>query len=84
MEQALGEANHRLEILESVTWHDTMNQLSILCGNVELLRNDVKPDVKSKYLNRIEKAANSIRKHIDFTRDYPTRRQGTTCLDGCF
>ena len=76
MERALAEANHRLEILESVTWHDTMNQLSILNGNVNLLRNDSKPDTKDKYLNRIETAANSIRKHIDFIRDY--QRTGKT------
>ncbi|HEY3419528.1 MAG TPA: response regulator [Methanomassiliicoccales archaeon] len=76
MEGALEEANHRLEILESVTWHDTMNQLSILSGNVELLRNDPKPEAKDKYLRRIETAANSVRKHIDFTRNY--QRTGKT------
>jgi PAS domain S-box-containing protein len=76
MECALAEANHRLEILESVTWHDTVNQLSILNGNVNLLRNDSKPEAKEKYLNRIETAANSIRKHIDFIRDY--QRTGKT------
>jgi PAS domain S-box-containing protein len=76
MERALGEANHRLEILENVTWHDTMNQLSLLGGNVELLRRDSRPETKEKYLNRIELAANSIRKHMDFTRDY--QRTGKT------
>ena len=76
MERALADANHRLEILENVTWHDTMNQLSILTGNVELLKCDLRPEVKEKYLKRIEQAANSIRKHMDFTRDY--QRTGRT------
>jgi len=76
MERALGEANHRLEILENVTWHDTVNQLSILSGNVELLRRDSRPEVREKYLNMIDQAANSIRKHLDFTRDY--QRTGRT------
>jgi PAS domain S-box-containing protein len=76
MERALGEANHRLEILESVTWHDTMNQLTILAGNVELMRRDPRPDVREKYLKRIELAANSIRNQMDFTKDY--QRTGRT------
>ena len=70
MERALAKANHRLEILENVTWHDTMNQLSILTGNIEMLKIDVRPEANGKYLKRIELAANSIRNHMDFTRDY--------------
>lgn len=70
MEKALSEATHRLEILENVTWHDTMNQLSILNGNIELLRRDLRPEFREKYLKKVESAANSIRKHMNFTRDY--------------
>jgi PAS domain S-box-containing protein len=82
MERALAEANHRLEILENVTWHDTMNQLSILCGNVELLRRDPRLEVKEKYLKRIELSANSIKKQMDFTRDYQrTGRSRPVWLD---
>lgn len=76
MERALLEANHRLEILENVTWHDTMNQLSMINGNIELLRRDLRPELREKYLKRVESAAKSIRKHMDFTRDY--QRTGRT------
>lgn len=69
-ERALKAVNYKCEILEKITWHDILNQMTVLEGNVELLRTNTDPDAQGKYLKKIEAASRSLRKHIEFTTDY--------------
>lgn len=69
-EKALRDMNYKYQILSSITWHDILNQLSVLNGNVELLRRSDSSGSRETYLNRIEAASDSVKKHIEFTRDY--------------
>jgi PAS domain S-box-containing protein len=68
--EALTQANKKLNLLNSVTRHDILNQLTALLGYLELTRQDAKDPQILRYIEKEELAANAIRKQILFTRDY--------------
>lgn len=69
-QDALLQANRKLNLLNSVTRHDILNQLTVLIGYIQLSQSLItEPEVLS-YVTREEQAANTIRHQILFTRDY--------------
>jgi signal transduction histidine kinase len=70
-QEALQNANAKLNLLSSVTRHDVMNQLTAARGYAELLRLKLERPVEArKYLDGLENALALIEKQVSFTRDY--------------
>jgi signal transduction histidine kinase len=69
-QEALKVANRKLNLLNSITRHDILNQLTSLFGFLELVNRKVNDPAILSYLEREKKAAESIRSHIEFTKDY--------------
>jgi len=67
---ALRLANRKLNLLNNVTRHDILNQLTALIGYLELSKDDIKDPQILTYVKKEELAANAIRNQILFTRDY--------------
>ena len=70
-EQALFHANQKLNLLNSITRHDILNQLLALKGYLELsndFQND--PGKQRDIIEKAKKAADTIEHQIRFTRDY--------------
>ncbi|MCK9579058.1 MAG: PAS domain S-box protein [Methanoregula sp.] len=68
--QALLQANRKLNLLSSITRHDINNQLTSLCGNIELSRMKAPDRSLDEIIEREEQAAQAIQQLIAFTRDY--------------
>ena len=70
MEHAIHEANRRLGLLESVTRHDLLNQLMKVQGFANLAACQVQDPVIAGYLSKIDEAAASIARQVEFMRSY--------------
>lgn len=69
-EEALREANRKLNILNSITRHDILNQLMGMNGFLTLTKMKVQDPVILGYLQKQENAAKAIQRQIEFTRFY--------------
>ena len=70
-QDAIKEANRKLNLLSSITRHDLMNQITGLSGYSQLLSEILPQDpVMQKYMNQIIELIRSIRSQVEFTRDY--------------
>ncbi len=69
-QEALTQANKKLNLLNNVTRHDILNQLTVLIGYLELSRQDIKDPAILTFINKEKTAADTIRSQILFTRDY--------------
>ena len=69
-QEALTQANRKLNLMNNITRHDILNQLTALIGFLEISRLDTKNPDLLKYISKEELAANAIRSQILFTRDY--------------
>ncbi len=69
-EQALREANHKLNLLNSITRHDVANQLTILQGFAQIAAMKKGDPVITDYLAKILTAADTIASQIEFTSEY--------------
>jgi PAS domain S-box-containing protein len=69
-EEALLTAHRKLNLLSSITRHDIRNQLMVILGYTELLRQEEKPDQAGKIITAVEDAARTIKHHIEFTKEY--------------
>ena len=69
-QESLTLANKKLNLLNNITRHDILNQLSALLGYIDLSRHDTKDPKMLSYIDKEERAANTIRSQILFTRDY--------------
>jgi PAS domain S-box-containing protein len=67
---ALRTANRQLLLLNSITRHDILNQLNVLAGSLGLVRDGAGDPLCAEHLDRAERAVETIRKQITFTRDY--------------
>jgi len=70
MEQAIREANRKLSLLNSITRHDVVNQLTILQGFAQIAALKKGDPVIEDYLKKILAAADTITRQIEFTRTY--------------
>ena len=68
--EALKLANKKLQLLSSITRHDINNQLAVVLGYIELLQSSVGTDRCHEFMEKIGKAADTIERHIRFTKEY--------------
>jgi len=69
-QEALFQANNKLNLLNNITRHDILNQLTVLIGYIELSRQDTTDPRLITYITKEEQVAEAIKKQILFTRDY--------------
>lgn len=69
-QEAYSLANNKLKLLNSVTRHDILNQITALYGYLELIKESVSDTSISQYLHKIEQSAETIQEQILFTRIY--------------
>jgi PAS domain S-box-containing protein len=70
-EEALSQANRKLNLLYSITRHDILNQLTVLIGFLELSGSFIDDKARlAEFVQKELKAARTIRNQIAFTRDY--------------
>lgn len=69
-EDAILEANNKLNLLSSITRHDILNQLTALLMLEEFLKEDITEEQPSTYVDAIIDVTNKIEEQIQFTRDY--------------
>jgi PAS domain S-box-containing protein len=69
-EVALERANRKLGLLNSITRHDITNQITILRGNLELLRMKIGDPEALARLDKIDRSSQIILDQIRFTKEY--------------
>ena len=69
-QDALSQANKKLNLLNNVTRHDVLNQLTALLGYIQLSREAVTDPKILNFIAKEEQAAEAIKTQILFTRDY--------------
>jgi len=69
-EDALRQANRKLNLLSGITRHDIMNKLMALDGYVTLLHNRIPDPSDNPYFSRITTASSQIANLIQFTGEY--------------
>ncbi|HZD42733.1 MAG TPA: hybrid sensor histidine kinase/response regulator [Methanomicrobiales archaeon] len=69
-ERALKQMNRNLSLMNSITRHDILNQLTVILGYLPMIQEMASDPKQAEYLDRLEKAALTIKRHIEFTRDY--------------
>lgn len=67
---ALRRANEKLGLLGRITCHDILNQLTAVSGYLELSLESDDPDVAREDIRKSLLAAGTVRRQIDFMRDY--------------
>jgi PAS domain S-box-containing protein len=69
-EDALKQANEKLNLMGSVTRHDALNQLGVLSGWLSIAMDSTEDKDMHEYLKKCNDAANMIRLQLEFTADY--------------
>jgi PAS domain S-box-containing protein len=70
-QEALKEANRKLNLLSSITRHDILNQITGLSGYALLLSEILPEDpAMRRYIDRVLELTETIRRQVVFTRDY--------------
>ncbi|UUX92870.1 PAS domain-containing protein [Methanoplanus endosymbiosus] len=69
-EKSLIESNKKLNLLNSITRHDILNNLTALQGYLEILIEDAPDEKNLKYFRIMKKASDSIQDQISFSKDY--------------
>ncbi|WP_410508824.1 histidine kinase N-terminal 7TM domain-containing protein [Methanosarcina hadiensis] len=74
-QEALKQANKKINLMSNITRHDILNQVNVLSGYTELISEMLPPEVKgdpriSKYLRNLNKGIETIHSQIIFTKDY--------------
>jgi len=70
VEKALRQANKKLNLLGSVTRHDSINQLSVLFAWLEIAKEVAGNEPVLEHLVRVGEAAKAIQEQLEFTADY--------------
>jgi PAS domain S-box-containing protein len=70
MDQALKEANKKLNVYSSIARHDIQNKITILLAYLGRTKKAVSDPRLLDYLGHLEKAAKAIRTEINLTRDF--------------
>ena len=69
-EEALAQANKKLNLLSSMTRHDTLNSLVALIGYLDLLSDPSEEIATKELVQRCTSVTHKIRNQISFTKDY--------------
>ena len=70
IEEALHQANKKLNMLSSITRHDILNLIMAIRGYLELSLDIVGDPELRKYMEKENEAVNAIQRQIEFTRYY--------------
>jgi PAS domain S-box-containing protein len=62
--------NDKLNLLNDITRHDILNQLTAISGYLDLMKGKFSDPALQEILDKMIPAANTIHKQISFTRDY--------------
>ncbi len=69
-EEALQQANKKLNLLSNITRHDILNEVAVLLGYIELAGDNPLDPRMQEYFNNLNKAAKTIQHQIEFTKEY--------------
>lgn len=69
-EEAVRIANHKLNLLSSITRHDILNQLLILQGYMELADRGSNSEELQRILGKMKKSSSNIQASIDLAKEY--------------
>lgn len=69
-EEALRQANVKLHLLSDITRHDVLNQLTIILGLNEIVRDQITDPELLALIKKEHRAAENVHELIDFTKDY--------------
>jgi len=69
-EDAIRNANRKLNLLSSVTRHDILNQIMVITGYLELARTGTSLEEVKQLMDLAGKAAATMRRQLEFTRQY--------------
>ena len=74
-QEALRQANKKINLMSNITRHDILNQVNVLSGYTELISETLPEDAKNdprieKYLRNLNKSIETIHSQIIFTKDY--------------
>ncbi len=69
-ENALREANKKLNLLSGITRHDILNQVAIIEGYLDLAGEEVMTPGLRGYMEHLDQAVKTIQRQIEFTREY--------------
>jgi PAS domain S-box-containing protein len=69
-EDALKEANRKLNLLNSITRHDVANQLTVLLGYTQLAMIKNPDPIIADFLQKIDSVATTIGRQIEFSKAY--------------
>jgi PAS domain S-box-containing protein len=69
-EEALKQANKKLNLLSSITRHDIRNQISVLLGYLDMLKEKVPEPSLDVFFQTLTTAAKRINVMIQFTKEY--------------
>ncbi len=69
-EEAIRFANRKLNILSGITRHDILNLIMVISASLEIARDYATDKELVKSLDKIQNAAASIQRQIEFTREY--------------
>jgi PAS domain S-box-containing protein len=86
-EDALKEANRKLNLLNSITRHDVANQLTVLQGYTQLAMVKNPDPMIADFLKKIDSVTTTIGRQIEFSKEYQelgVHDPGWHCLDDIF
>ena len=69
-ENALRKANDQLNILNTITRHDAMNQLTVIQGFASLMEGSDLPPRYVEYVQKMNKSAQAIQEQLEFVKIY--------------
>lgn len=67
---SLRRMNKQLNLMSHIARHDTLNQIMVIQGYLELMRDSIHDPGLLRYLDKLERSATRIRDHIEFTHLY--------------
>ena len=68
--EILQKTNDKLNLMNSITRHDILNQLTLILGYLELMKEQYLDPQVQKYIGAELRAAQTIQKQIMFTKEY--------------
>jgi len=75
-EEALKKVNEKIQLLDSITRHDLVNQLVVLTGYLDMASRDYPSSRAKDHIVRAQGASRAIHDQLEFARDY--QRAGTS------
>jgi PAS domain S-box-containing protein len=69
-EESLLRSNRRLSLINSITRHDLLNDLTIVLGYLTFIEEAKTLDEVQQYRAKIEESTRKMQSHLDFTQDY--------------